>query len=304
MTSPLAHMHHSIAQSFRGDAETIDTLLCAYLAGGHVLIEDRPGVGKTTLARALAASMGGRFQRIQCTPDLTPADITGLSIYDERERSFVFHPGPVFCDVLLADELNRTPPRTQSALLEAMSEGQITVDGDARALSDNFFCIATQNPIDHAGTYPLPQSQCDRFMIALSLGYPNAEQEAAMLESDGAEQQLATSEQSASQVIDISALRHQCRAVRVHEDVRNYIISLMQATRDMNTILCGASPRAGLSLQRLCQAHAMMNERDFVIPQDVQRLAPAALAHRITARVGHHAADAISDALSATPVPR
>ncbi len=159
---------------YRGGAEAIELLITAFLAGGHVLIEDIPGVGKTTLARALAQSIGGSFRRLQCTPDLMPTDVTGVSIYDERERSFIFHPGPVFCDVLLADELNRTPPRTQSALLEALSEGQVTVEGTAKPLSRLFFCVATQNPLDHVGTYPLPDSQRDRFLLSFRLGYPEA----------------------------------------------------------------------------------------------------------------------------------
>ncbi|MBA3685619.1 MAG: AAA family ATPase, partial [Planctomycetes bacterium] len=227
--------------------------MVAFLAGGHVLLEDIPGVGKTTLARALAQATGGRFRRLQCTPDLMPADITGVSIYDEQERKFVFHPGPLFCDVMLADELNRTPPRTQSALLEAMSENQVTVEGVAMALPRTFFCIATQNPLDQAGTYPLPDSQRDRFLVTYRLGYPDGAAELELLVRDGADSDLAR----LGTILDGDAatrLRQEVRSIAVEESVRRYLLAVIQATRTHKAIHTGASPRAALGLQRACQA--------------------------------------------------
>ncbi|MHC5068013.1 MAG: AAA family ATPase [Planctomycetota bacterium] len=303
-TSPiLTCLRSAISSAFRGDPATIDLLLCAWLAGGHALIEDRPGVGKTTLARALAQAIGGRLTRIQCTPDLTPADITGVSIWDEHERAFVFHPGPVFGDVLLADELNRTPPRTQSALLEAMSEGQVTADGVSRALSATFLCIATQNPLDHAGTYLLPDSQRDRFLLAFALGYPSREHEDSLLIDDGAEQALAAISPGCS-AEQATSLRAQTRTIRVHDQVRAYILDIIDASRHDDALLNGASPRAALGFQRVCQAHALLAGRDYVIPADVQDLAVAALAHRVTPRLGRDSADIIRDLIDRLPAPR
>ncbi len=232
-----------------------------------------------------------------------PADVTGVSIYDERERAFTFHPGPVFCDVLLADELNRTPPRTQAALLEALSEGQVTIEGNARPLSPLFFCVATQNPLDHAGTYPLPDSQRDRFLLCFRLGYPEAHHELELLGHDGAEADLAR----LSPVIDQAAgrrLRAQARTVRIDPSVRQYLLDLVRATRGTKALLHGASPRAGLGLQRAAQARALVQGRDFVIPEDVQALAVPALAHRVSSRAGQHADVVVQSLLDALAVPR
>lgn len=299
----LAGLGDAIAAIYRGPRRAINFLLTGWLAGGHVLLEDIPGVGKTTLARALAAISGGQFARLQCTPDLMPADVTGVGIYDEQQQAFVFHPGPVFCDVLLADELNRTPPRTQSALLEAMSEGQVTVDGTSHPLPEGFFCVATQNPLDNVGTYPLPDSQKDRFLLGFSLGYPERDSEAALLAADGAEGDLARS-QPAMTAERATALRASVRRVMVSSAVRGYLLDIVDATRTNPQLAAGASPRAAIGLQRAAQAWALLAGRDFVVPDDVQQLATPCLSHRVAARAGH-AADAIIDGLvEAIPVPR
>lgn len=292
----------AIASVFRGQRSAIEQVATAFLAGGHVLVEDIPGVGKTTLARALAVAVGGTFRRLQCTPDLLPADVIGVSIYDEPTRSFVFHPGPVFCDVLLADELNRTPPRTQAALLEALSENQVSVEGSARPLSAAFFCIATQNPLDHAGTYPLPDNQRDRFLLRLTLGYPDPADELLLLAHDGAEGDLGR----LGAVLDLPtlmALRAQARAVRVEDSVRRYLLELVRTTRGARQLLNGASPRAAIGLQRAAQAKALIAGRSFVIPEDVQALAVPVLAHRVQPRPGNRAEDVINGLVESQTVP-
>jgi MoxR-like ATPase len=299
----LRRLRSTMTVVYRGDPIAVDHLMTAFLAGGHVLIEDIPGVGKTTLARSLAAALGGSFRRIQCTPDLMPADITGISIYDERDRCFSFHPGPVFCDILLADELNRTPPRTQSALLEAMSEGQVTVDGESRQLAESFFCVATQNPLDHAGTYPLPDSQRDRFLLRFGLGYPLPEREAELLAADGAENDLGRVEP----VLDLQqarSLRWAVRRVSVAANLREYLLAIIAATRDCRALAIGASPRAALGLQRAVQARALLAGRAYAIPQDVQDLAVPALAHRVTPRSGQDTDTVLQGLVESIEVPR
>ena len=305
MPTPVAITSLITAMSgvYRGGPDAIELLITAFLAGGHVLIEDIPGVGKTTLARALAQSIGGSFRRLQCTPDLMPTDVTGVSIYDEREHSFQFHPGPVFCDVLLADELNRTPPRTQSALLEALSEGQVTVEGTAKPLSPLFFCVATQNPLDHIGTYPLPDSQRDRFLLSYRLGYPDQVKELELLQHDGAEGDLARLAVSVDPV-STRSLRAQARTVTLEDSVRRYLLELVRATRAARALVQGASPRAGLGLQRAAQARALIKGRTYVIPDDIQALAVPALSHRVTARAGQQSETVIGNLLETVPVPR
>ncbi|MHA3774924.1 AAA family ATPase [Verrucomicrobiota bacterium sgz303538] len=305
MRSPLeiTRLSNAISSVFRGSPEAVERVLIAFLASGHVLIEDMPGVGKTTLAKALAQSLGGSFRRLQCTPDLMPSDVTGVSIYEEREGQFVFHPGPVFCDVLLADELNRTPPRTQSALLEALSESQVTVEGTPRALSSNFFCVATQNPLDHVGTYSLPDSQRDRFLLAFRLGYPDADAELDLLVHDGAENDLA----NLAPVLDqasVTALRAAARAVSLETSVRQYLLDIIRETRESKELIQGASPRAGLGLQRAAQARAILHGREFVIPEDIRAVGVVALAHRVTPRAGQLAENVIEGILETLPVPR
>jgi MoxR-like ATPase len=288
---------------FRGAHRPAELLVAAWLARGHVLVEDIPGVGKTTLARALAAATGGTFKRVQCVPDLMPADITGTSIWDERSHAFAFHPGPVFCDVLLADELNRTPPRTQSALLEALAENQVSVDGEARQLPTRFFCIATQNPLDHAGTYPLPDSQRDRFLLRFALGYPDQAAELELLRRDGAGADLGR----LGALVDAAGaerLRSAAAAVKLTDEVRTYCLALVRATRGAKGLAVGASPRAALGLQRLAQARALIAGRDFAVPDDVQGVAVEALAHRVVARGAADAAQAVRDAVAAVAVPR
>jgi MoxR-like ATPase len=299
----LSQLTQSLRRVYQGSPQPIELLITAWLARGHVLIEDIPGVGKTTLARAFAAAIGGSFKRVQCTPDLMPADITGVSVYDERERQFIFHPGPVFADVLLADELNRTPPRTQAALLEALGEGTVTVDGEPRRLSTGFFGIATQNPLDHAGTYALPDSQRDRFLMCFRLGYPDADAEFAVLARDGAEAALA----QVMPLIDATLaqqLRAAVQVVRLEESVRRYLLEVIRATRSAKGLLQGASTRAALGLQRAAQARALLSGRDFVIPDDIQALAVPCLAHRLTARAGTVCETAIQALLDTLPVPR
>jgi MoxR-like ATPase len=303
LSHEITRLTDSISSVFRGSREAVERVLIAFLASGHVLIEDIPGVGKTTLAKALAQTIGGSFRRLQCTPDLMPSDVTGVSIYDEREGQFEFHPGPVFCDVLLADELNRTPPRTQSALLEALSGSQVTVEGMPRALSSNFFCVATQNPVDHVGTYPLPDSQRDRFLLAFSLGYPESDAELDLLVHDGAEKDLAQLES----VLDgrtATALRTAVRAVSLEASVRQYLLDIIRATREARELIQGASPRAGLGLQRAAQAHAVLHGREFVIPEDIRAVGVVTLAHRVSPKAGQLAQSVIERILETLPVPR
>ncbi len=299
----LAQLTQALRRVYQGSPQPIELLITAWLARGHVLIEDIPGVGKTTLARAFAVATGGSFKRIQCTPDLMPADITGVSVYDNREQKFTFHPGPVFADVLLADELNRTPPRTQSALLEALGEGTVTVDGEPRRLNSRFFGIATQNPLDHAGTYPLPDSQRDRFLLCFRLGYPEADAEFAVLERDGAEAALAQLTPLIDETL-AQQLRAAVQVVRLEESVRRYVLDLVRATRSAKGLVQGASTRAALGLQRAAQARALLKGRDFVIPDDVQALAVACLAHRVTARAGTISETAVQALVDSVPVPR
>ncbi len=304
MSDPrIAPLLHTLRQVYKGRAEVTELLITALLAGGHVLLEDLPGVGKTTLARALARAIHGNFRRIQGTPDMMPADITGLSIYDESHKEFVFHPGPVFCDVLVADELNRMPPRTQSALLEALSESQVTIEGEQKALSPVFFCIATQNQHDQVGTYPLPDSQCDRFMLRYSLGYPGSDDEFALLRSDGAEQTLADVTPCLSPT-DLADMQTEVRAITLSDDIRRYILQIVQATRSSAHIEIGASPRAALGLQRACQARAWLQQRSFVVPDDVQALSIHSLAHRIRVRSDQEETSVLRALIDSLAVPR
>lgn len=263
-----------------GKTTTVELATISLMCNGHVLIEDIPGVGKTTLAKALARSIGGVFRRMQFTPDLLPADITGSAIYNQKESEFEFRAGPVFGNIVLVDEINRATPKTQSALLEAMEERQVTVDGVSRPLPDPFFVIATQNSVEMTGTYPLPEAQLDRFFMRLSLGYPTREEESRVL----SEQRVTHPLESLKTVVELDALLEMQRTVRevyIHDAVRDYVVDVVRATRENNQLVMGSSPRGSLYLLRGAQAHAAMHGHDFVQPEDVKAVAPAILAHRV-----------------------
>ena len=268
-----------------GKDRVVDLCLVALLAGGHVLLTDVPGVGKTTLAKAISLSVAAEFSRVQFTPDLLPSDITGTSIYDPRETRFTWLPGPVFAPVLLADEINRATPRTQSALLEAMAEGQVTVEGETRNLPEPFFVVGTQNPHQFHGTYPLPEGQLDRFMVATSMGYPERDSELRMLRAQVERRPLEEVE-TVAELREISAARELVRRVQVHDEILSYAVALAEATRAHPAVSLGVSPRGSLSLVRAAQARAATRGRDFVGPEDLKELAPDVLPHRVSLRGG------------------
>ena len=265
-----------------GKPQEVRLAFVALLSDGHLLIEDLPGLGKTTLAHALAATLGLGFQRVQFTSDLLPADIIGVSVYDVQARRFEFHPGPVFANIVLADEINRAPPRTQSALLEAMAEHQVTVDGSTHALPEPFFVIATQNPVDLAGTYPLPDSQLDRFLLRLALGYPNADAERALLTGVDRRDLIAQTTPVLSSE-DVLAMRLAVNDVHAGNALVTYVQALMHRSRQHPGVRVGLSPRAGLALLRAARAYALLLGRNHVLPEDVQALFSAVAAHRLVA---------------------
>ncbi len=297
----------ALADVIRGKPEAIDLLLVGVLGAGHVLLEDVPGVGKTTLAKALAAALGMDFARVQFTPDLLPTDILGASILDPRDGSFTFRPGPIFNHLLLADEVNRASPRTQSALLEAMNEGQVTIDGVTRPLPRPFFVVATQNPVDYQGTYPLPEAQLDRFLLRVEMGYPDPENELRVLFDRQLQDPLAAVRPVVDlpQVLDLQA---QVRRVRVETDLGAYILRIVHATRAHADLELGVSPRGALALFRAAQAHAFLRGRAWVGPADVQRVARQVLAHRVLlaapARYGGKATgEVIQEVVAAVEIP-
>jgi len=290
-----------------GKGESIELALVALLCEGHILIEDVPGIGKTTLAKAIARSLGCTFRRIQFTPDLLPSDITGISFFNQKTQEFEFHPGPILTQILLADEINRATPRTQSALLEAMQERQITVDGETMPLPRPFLVLATQNPIELEGTFPLPEAQIDRFLLKVKLGYPSEDDENAILLRFEREDPLATLA-AVMESQSLLALQDEVRLIHVDEAVRQYIVQVARATRQNAALELGASPRATLALYKTAQALAAIRGRAFVIPDDVKYLAPAVLAHRLLispqARLrGRNREQIVQEVVATVPVP-
>jgi MoxR-like ATPase len=301
----LAEVERAVIGHRRG----LELVLAGILAGGHVLLEDLPGLGKTLIARSFATVLGLEFNRIQFTPDLLPSDVVGAPLYDQRTREMVFRPGPVFTQLLLADEINRTPPKTQAALLEAMGEGQVSMDGVTRRLPQPFVVLATDNPIEYEGTYELPEAQLDRFLLRLSLGYLQAADEAAMLQRRLDRRQDSADLRAVTSAPELIGLRASLEQVEVSPDLLDYVVAILGATRSHPQIQVGASPRGGLALVQLARAQATLLGRDYVIPDDIKKIAVPALAHRITLRPELwvrqvKADDVVARLLDTVPVPR
>ncbi|MFO1076719.1 MAG: MoxR family ATPase [Planctomycetota bacterium] len=302
MTELAESLSQCIAQGLRGKQEAIEFALIALFAGGHLLIEDHPGVGKTLLARSIAKALDLPFQRVQCTADLLPADIVGAQVYQPRTGELSFRQGPVFTSVLLADELNRTPPRTQSALLECMAERRVTIDRETYALPDPFFVIATQNPMTSAGTYPLPENQLDRFLLRIQLGYPDLEHEIEVVEyEDG--HRIVDAIRPVATAAELTAARKRVEAVRCDRELTAFIVELAHRTRASAETVLGVSTRGAQALHRACRARAFVHGRDFVVPDDVRALLVPAWAHRLTTLRGEDAEAMLHETLAGTPLP-
>ena len=308
MTTPLhtqlKQLVDQISTIIVGKRSQIEDSVACLLAGGHLLIEDVPGVGKTTLAHALAVSLGLKFSRVQFTADLMPSDLIGVSIYERGKESFVFHGGPVFAQVLLADEINRAGPKTQSALLEAMEEHQVTVEGETRKLPEPFFVIATQNPTDQLGTYPLPESQLDRFLMCITLGYPDRLSERALLA--GRDRREAIHElRAVMSPAELQAVQRAVLQIHASEALLDYLQALIAATRSGHWFVEGLSPRAGIAVLRAARARALLDARDYVAPDDIQAILPQAIAHRLVpvAGAGRGRLEQVRAMIEATPLP-
>lgn len=297
----------NIETVIQGQSSAIRKLLAAFFSDGHVLLEDVPGTGKTTLAKALAKSIDVEFQRIQFTPDLLPTDILGVSIFNQRDQDFEFHPGPIFSNILLADEINRASPRTQSALLEAMGERQVSIERSNYQLDDLFFVIATQNPVEYHGTYPLPEAQMDRFAMRFSLGYVSQDEEVSILSQQNSSHPLVSLEPCISKD-DVIQLKQAVAKINVSDEVKHYMVELIRATRETEGILNGASPRASLSMMKAAQALALFDGLDYVSPDHVQEIAVPVISHRLMMNSqsrfsGNSSEQIIENILSTVPVP-
>jgi MoxR-like ATPase len=308
-TERCAAVLDEIERAVVGHRRSLELVLMGILAGGHVLLEDLPGLGKTLIARSFAAALGLEFARIQFTPDLLPSDVVGAPLYDQRTGEMVFRPGPVFTQLLLADEINRTPPKTQAALLEAMGEGQVSMDGATRRLPQPFVVLATDNPIEYEGTYELPEAQLDRFLMRLRLGYLTSHDEATMLQRRIDRRQEAAQLQPITSAAEVIAMRASLEHVEIAPDLVDYAVAIVQATRAHAQIQVGASPRGGLALTQLARAQALLRGRDYAIPDDIKNIAVPALAHRITLRPELwvrqvKSDDIVADLLTGVPTPR
>ena len=302
-----ARVVENLGAAVHASPETLRLPLLCLLAEGHVLVEDVPGVGKTVLAKALARSLDLTFHRVQFTPDLLPADVTGVNVFDRQSGAFRFRPGPVFANIVLVDEINRASPKTQSALLEAMQEGQVTVDGATHMLVRPFLVVATQNPVEYEGTYPLPEAQLDRFAVRMTIGYPPLGEEARMLAEQTTEPPLDQLEPVAQHDELVAAITA-ARAIHVEESINRFVVALLRHTRASDRLALGGSPRSGIALLRLAKARALVERRDFVVPEDVISLATPVLAHRLilapeARATGVTVEEVVTEALEATPAP-
>ncbi|WP_404349125.1 MoxR family ATPase [Sutcliffiella horikoshii] len=308
-TSPLQvkRILDNIGNVMIGKEHVAELSIVALLAGGHVLLEDVPGVGKTLMVRSLAKSVGANFKRIQFTPDLLPSDVTGSSIYNPKELKFEFRPGPIMGNIVLADEINRTSPKTQAALLEGMEEGSVTVDGNTLSLGSPFFVMATQNPIEYEGTYPLPEAQLDRFLFKMNMGYPTPQEEVNILHTTEKKQPI-NELQSVITLEELQEMQKQVKEVHVDVTVKEYIVDLVNRTRTHQSVYLGASPRGSVALMKASQAYAFIHGRDYVVPDDIQYLAPYVLPHRIILKSeakfeGMTAGQVVKKVIDRTPIP-